>query len=278
MKEITLYPQIKRKDFIESPFNYTGSKYDLLGLLTDHLPKQKFNVLYDLFAGGGSFFTNIECKYKCVNDIIEPLIEFYQFLQKYDWPSVTGNIKIAYIDKDDQEGYEKLRSRFNESKDPIDFFMLLCTCTNNMVRFNKKGEFNQTWGKRSYNKNTERKLKAYHDKIHKNDRIIFGSTNFDSIKMAKDGFVYLDPPYLITEAGYSAHWSENDEKRLLSFINLLDSEQIPFMLSNVAEHKGKTHPYLDQWKKYKIVDLKYSYDKVSKNGQSNSREVIVLNY
>ena len=60
-----------------------------------------------------------------------------------------------------------MRSEFNEkgSVDPYQFFCLVVSCTNNMIRWNKKFQFNQTFGKRTYNKNTEEKLIEYFNRI-----------------------------------------------------------------------------------------------------------------
>jgi len=60
---------------IETPFNFTGSKYKLLEQIIPlfDYTKPKF---VDLFAGGGSIYTNVLHKYEeiTVNDIIADLI------------------------------------------------------------------------------------------------------------------------------------------------------------------------------------------------------------
>ena len=63
---------------IETPFNYTGSKYKLLEQL---LPKFDYSKSYflDLFCGGGSVYTNVLDKYEKIwaNDIIKNLVEIF---------------------------------------------------------------------------------------------------------------------------------------------------------------------------------------------------------
>ena len=38
----------------------------------------------------------------------------------------------------------------------------------------------------------------------------------------KDDFVYLDPPYLLTEANYNDNWNDEDELRLFKYLDRLD--------------------------------------------------------
>ena len=267
-------------EFMPSPLNYTGSKFNLLPQLKKYFPKNhKDYTLVDLFAGGGSVFANSqEFDSIIVNDYIRPLIQFYRYLQTTPWKIVLEEINKRNISKTDQEAYLNLRSQFNVTKNHIDFFLLVCSCTNNMMRFNKKLQFNQTFGKRNFNPSTEKKLKQYHDVIYANYNIQFLSENFIDLEIPENSFVYLDPPYLITEAGYNAYWGKDLEKKLYEYLSDLNSRGIKFMLSNVAEHKGKVNPYLDKLQNYNIIDIPYDYNKVSRAGKSNSKEIIVTNY
>ena len=270
-----------KEKFIASPFNYTGSKYKLLPQIKEKFPKEQ--TLIDLFAGGGSVFINSQEYSKIIaNDCINPLIQFYKWLQNNSWETVIQTIYDRDIKNSCHEyshnEYLKLRERFNEKNDFIDFFILVCSCTNNMMRFNKKLEFNQTFGKRSFNSNTEKKLKEYHNVLFQNDKIQFISDNFINIVPDKNSFVYLDPPYLITEAGYNAYWSKTLEESLYQYIDELNDNGIKFMLSNVSEHKGKKNPNMNKIKKYNIVEVNYDYNKVSRNGESKSKEIIIMNY
>ncbi len=277
--------ELQKVKMFSSPFNYTGSKSKLTNQLMNYLPENhKQLYCYDLFCGGGGFFINTMSEFKglIVNDIITPLIQFYQWLQDTEWDIVISVIRSTNISKDDQQGYLDLRKRFNDEKNFIDFFMLVCCCTNNMMRFNKSYGFNQTWGKRNFNQSTENKLRAYHAKIFENPCIHFlnkSFIDFIDIETGPKSFVYLDPPYLITEAGYNAYWSQELENKLYLYINELNKNGIPFMLSNVQRHKGKKNTCISNLLQYNIIELNFDYKKVSrdKNNQ-DSQEVIVINY
>lgn len=60
---------------INTPFNYTGSKFKLLEQLLPELDYTK-KTFYDVFTGGGSVYANVLDKYDkiMINDIITDLI------------------------------------------------------------------------------------------------------------------------------------------------------------------------------------------------------------
>ena len=265
------------KRILPSPFNFTGSKYKLMPVLKSFIPDD-YKCVYDLFCGGGSFFINSGISTVYANDIIKPLIEFYLFLQNNEWGKVIEQIYSHNIDKNQNE-YNELRNRFNQNKNCIDFYILCCSCTNNMMRFNKKFEFNQTWGNRHFNKNIENKLCGYHNCIFNNTNYHFANISFEKAVIDQDKcLVYLDPPYLITEAGYNCYWSLDLEKQLYNYLDKLHSDNIKFLMSNVLFHKGKNNPFYDRIKKYDIINIKGNYNKVSRAGQSDSQEIVVKNY
>ena len=48
-------------------------------------------------------------------------------------------------------------------------------------------------------------------------------------KSVDNSFVYLDPPYLITQAGYNHYWSKQHENKLYEYIIDLDNDNISGM-------------------------------------------------
>jgi adenine-specific DNA-methyltransferase len=281
--------------YLKSPLNYTGSKTELMEQLLPFFPtNESVRCFYDIFAGGLSVTMNSPYTNIIANDIIKPMMVFYSNLKK----AVKNNkideeiskILSYKIDKNDKDAYTELRNRFNESKNPYDFFSLVNSCTNNMMRFNKKMKFNQTFGNRSINDKTIEKLKNY-IVVFSVKNISLLSTKYQNIfddsymnmrglsAPTPEDFVYLDPPYLITEAGYNAYWSKSDEENLYTILDNLNSKNIRFLMSNVATHKNKTNPFLDKIKKYDIIPIRYDYEKVSRKSiPSNTQEIIVKNF
>ncbi len=271
---------------LKSPLNYAGSKHDLMGQLIKHFPKKEsVEVFYDVFAGGLSVSINTNYKKTIANDIIKPLIGFYHNLNSASKKGLIDNeieqIKSFAINKESQEDYYKIREEFNNTNDPYLFFALVSSCTNNMMRFNNSFKFNQSFGKRTINDSTIQKLKDYCNVLKDKD-IYFSNFNFQDLfkihPITDKDFVYLDPPYMISEAGYNAYWSKSMEDSLYDLLDELDSKNIRFAMSNVLKHKGVDNPYLWRIKKYKIIELEYNYEKVSRKKGGESQEILVINY
>lgn len=270
-----------------SPTNYSGSKTKILPQLLEYFPKKEdVSTFYDIFTGGLSVSINTNYNKTISNDIIPALINFYKNLKKAsDEDKIEEEIQkiLSYkIDKIDKEKFLKYRKEFNiEKNDPYIFFTLICSSTNNLMRFNKKFEYNQTFGKRSINDNTVKKLIEYCN-ILKNKNITFTNHHYSNFfqlsNIQKEDFVYLDPPYGQTCAGYNSIWSKRDEEYLYSIIDSLDKNGIRFALSGVSIHKGIKNPFIDRLSKYKIINIDQSYEKVAKIKGLKSQEILVINY
>jgi DNA adenine methylase len=269
---------------LKPPTNYAGSKDKLMPQLLKYFP-ENVDTFYDVFCGGLSVSINSPYRKIISNDIITPLIQFYQSLYIMSMNNCEDKeidkIKSFKIDKTSKEEFLKVREEFNQDGDPYKFFALVSSCTNNMMRFNKSFKFNQSFGERTINDNTIQKLKDY-AKVMKTKSFEFSNLSypelFQKIPPGENDFVYFDPPYLISEAGYNAYWSKQLEEGLYELIDELDSRGIRFMMSNVSRHKGKENPHLNKLTKYKIVDLDFDYEKVAKKKGSDTQEIIVMNF
>jgi DNA adenine methylase Dam len=271
---------------LKSPLNYAGSKHDLMEQLLQHFPStESVDVFYDVFAGGLSVSMNTNYKKTIANDIIKPLIEFYYNLNTASKRGLVDDeilkIKSFAINKESQEEYNKIRQDFNETGNPYQFFALVSSCTNNMMRFNKSFKFNQSFGKRTINDSTVQKLKDYCNVLVNKDIYFSNFTYQDLFKIQpvnQRDFVYLDPPYMISEAGYNAYWSKKSEESLYDLLDELDSKGIRFVMSNLKQHKGVINPYLHRIDKFQIIELDYDYEKVARKKGAESIEIIVKNF
>ena len=269
------------KTIYKSPLIFTGAKDKLMPVLLEHFPKD-VDTFYDVFAGGLSVTVNCEYDKIVSNDIITPMVEFYEKFQQHgNVDDLIEMVRNSAISKTDQDEYNRVRAEFNENQNPYLFFSLVSSCMNNMMRFNKKLEFNQSFGKRTVNKNTIAKLRNYHRIINEKD-IMF--TNYDykylltKLDIGPGDFVYLDPPYLITDTGYNRYWSWDDEIMMYSILEMLDSNEVRFVMSNVREHDGKVNPHLHRLSGYEVIDIDFDYEKVAKKKGKGTKEIIVKNF
>jgi len=279
---------------IETPFNYTGSKFKLLEQL---LPVFDYTKPYfvDVFAGGGSVYTNVLDKYQkiIVNDIISDLIGIHNSLIQGD--DIISETKELCPGKKNPLGFAKLRESYNDTPSPAKLWSLMLSSTNNMMRFNQKFKYNQTYGDRGWNPNTDKKVESFTNHIRQyKDNIRFVSKPFDQIEVSSDKIMfYCDPPYgriknddgsiakkQISEAGYNAFWKEDDDKRLYDYLKLIDEKGSSFMVSGVLHHDGKTCWMLDKLIQdgYRYQELQFDYNKVSRKGDKYTTEVIITNY
>lgn len=305
--------------FIKTPLNYTGNKSRLLDQILPLFPN-KINRFVDLCCGGGSVGLNVlnkAAEVVCL-DINKEVITLLQTLLLYPEKAIINKIENIiskyglsdsfhngydkykeYIDGNNglknfnKESYLKLRDYFNNNKmdqytRSFYLFVLIAYCFNNDIRFNASGKFNMPIGKTDFNGSIREKLSSF-KKGTNNKNIKFYLADFTIVKefeLTENDFVYIDPPYLITDAVYNEtySWNEDQEKNLLETLDFLNSTGVKFALSNVLSKEGKINKILNKWIKknfFKVIDINYHYRSSSynkKNRQANEREVLILNY
>lgn len=152
-----------------------------------------------------------------------------------------------------------------------------------MLRFNSNGDFNLPVGNVDLNQNVIKALEYYFKFCTKNE-VLFYTLDFRDFfriwNFKNNDFIYLDPPYLISNSEYNKLWSEKDEKDLLSILDSLDARNIKFAISNLVEHKGQINTIFEQWaKKHNTYEISSKYINYHNNVRTeNHREVLVTNY
>lgn len=304
---------LKQKEIIKSPLNFTGGKYKLLPQLVPLFPKD-ISTFVDIFCGGCNVGVNITAEKIICNDIDSNLIGLFSFFKEKSYDDLLSKIQevINNFNLSDSEkkgysfyncnsasglgnfnrtGFLNLRESFNAlSKDNENYFLylyvLIVYAFNNQIRFNSDGKFNLPVGKRDFNVRMQNKLKNFLTALAIKD-ISFSNCNFSDIKISsfgKNDFVYADPPYLITCATYNEKsWNEEEEKKLLSYLDELSENKIRFALSNVLSTDNKTNTILQSWlneRKYNCHHLDFSYKNSNyhKKNISKTDEVLITNY
>lgn len=261
---------------IESPINYMGSKYKLLDKLIPLFPTNVDNF-YDIFTGGGSIYLNMISCYKTVysNDIITDLITIHENLPNQQF--LANAIAFSLPTKESQDNYISLRTSYNKEGGADKLLALIWSCNSNMMRFNGKLEFNQTWGKRCYNSSTKNKFKSVKDVDFSS--VKYSNKHFSTFKdINENSFVYLDPPYSNTEAGYNVLWSKKDDDILIDLLKYYIDNDILFGISGVIN--DKVNPIYDFLKTQDVTIHDFDldlYKKVAKKEKSNS-EYYITNF
>lgn len=301
-------------NFVKSPLNYTGGKFKLLNQLFDRFPKQ-FDTFIDVFGGGFNVGANISAANVIYNDLNKKVMRLIRLFSKYQGSTIikkldkivtkyglSNSVEYGYsyyscssdkgLGSYNKDKYVALRNDYNsiESDSEEKDFMLMTLIVfgfNNQIRFNDKGHFNMPVGKRDLNSSTRNNIREFAAKL-KNKNITFFSKDFNEIDVTKfkSPFVYCDPPYFLGTAAYNENegWTQNDEERLLEYLEELDVLGIPFALSNVIKHKGMEHSLLKKWAEknyFNIIYIKSNYSNSNyhiKNKGAETKEVLITNF
>jgi len=172
----------------------------------------------------------------------------------------------------------------NSKKDPKLLFTIILYGFQQQIRFNSNHEFNNPSGNRWFNDKVLEKMISFSRRI-KECSCEFSSCNFEELLsiVTDKSFVYLDPPYRFTCGSYNdgkrgfEGWTQEHETLLFSFLDSLDSMNVPFLLSYVLEHGGHTNENLKEWldkrDNYQVIDVSRNQGRYA-----NRKEVLILNY
>ncbi len=281
--------------FVKSPLNYIGNKYRLLPQIEVYFPKNIVKMV-DLFCGGCDVTINTQAELKYANDINSIIIDMFKTFQGYDkkyiLEYIDETIEKRQLSRTNKESFLAFREYYNQIRNPLDLFVLMCYSFNYQFRFNSKHEYNSSFGKNKsqYSETTKRNLEILLDRIKDVNFTSKEFQDFDYSILNKGDFLYADPPYLISCGPYNdgkrgfKDWDEQQERDLYAILDNLNKQGILFALSNVMEHKGLKNEILLDWCKendYIVHDLTYAYNHSnyhSKNTDKVTREVLITNY
>lgn len=212
-----------------SPLKWTGSKRSQAARIAALAPE--YNRYYEPFLGGGALLYMLGWPGSVAGDIYSPLISLWKMIR--DNPDrLVDNYRKQWATLQDNlpEYYYSVRDRFNKEQKPEDLNFLMRTCVNGIVRFNKNGEFNNSFHLSRKGMNPER-FTAIVSKWHAAIQDVeFLQGDFEETTAgAKSGdFIYLDPPY----AGNKQRYISNlDMLRFSQFLENLNRRNIKWALS-----------------------------------------------
>ena len=284
---------------IKSPIFYMGNKERLIKKGLIELFPNNINTFIDLFCGSGVVSLNVNAKNKILidNDInIINLINYFknnnpnnvikdveEIINNYQLPTFSTDARKFKGDRNIfKEKYNILKNDYNNSRSIKLLYVLNIFSNSHMLRFNSRGEFNMPFGNGYFtDKCKENILNNTYNELTTLINSDFRDINIDLLK--KDDFIYLDPPYLNTDATYNENkgWSINDENDLYKICEKLNNKGIKFGLSNVFQNKGIENKKIIQWCEDNNWNV-YLFDKFTYcacgKGNADSKEVFITNY
>jgi len=278
---------MKKKVFVP-PIKSQGIKTKMVPWIDSIVENRDFEVWIEPFMGTGVVGFNISAKKSICGDTNPHIINFYQELQK---GAIDSKIVKKFLQKEGQilldtegEHYYKVRERFNEKHNPLDFLFLSRSCFNGMMRFNKKGGYNVPFCKKP-NRFAQALVTKISNQVERISYVIgkgdfeFKNQDFDeSIKEAgSNDLIYCDPPYLGRNVDYFDSWSEENE---LNLYNSLNESKASFLVSTWLVNKYRKNEYIfSLWNDMNIDFNEHFYHVGGKESNRNAvYEAVLSNF
>src|SRR5690625_2924059 len=132
---------------VPHPIPYQGSKRNLAQYITPFIP-YKTERLIEPFAGSAAISIAAAVENRVnhfwLNDFNSPLIHLLEKMVVNPQEVIDRYSSIWNEQLTDSEHFIKVRKTFNKTKEPELLLYLLARCVKNAVRYNNKGEFNQS--------------------------------------------------------------------------------------------------------------------------------------
>lgn len=139
----------------EPVIKWSGSKRSQAGKIIRYFPKE-IDTYYEPFCGGASVLyrllnSDIKVKRFVCSDINEGLINLWnEIIQHPDLVATHYENMWKELNADDdkqrkKDYFTKVRERYNKEHNPLDFMFIMRTTTNGMPRYNKEGNFNNSF-------------------------------------------------------------------------------------------------------------------------------------
>lgn len=269
------------------PIKSQGIKTKLVPWIKNVIPKDFNNTWIEPFMGTGVVAFNVRPKKAILCDSNPHLINFYNGIKNNN---ITPNIVRHFLEEEGEkllyieDYYYKVRKRFNEKHDPLDFLFINRAGFNGMIRFNQKGGHNVPFCKKpnrfakAYITKIVNQVENIHKIINNGDYTFINQPFQDTISMANnDDIIYCDPPYIDRHTDYFNSWNEEDEHQLNT---LLDKFNGQFILSTWHSNQYRENEYVKTiWKKFNLLTKEHFYHLGgTQNNRNSMLEALILNY
>ena len=245
------------------------------GLLSEH---PEIDTWVEPFLGSGVVAFNCPGRIKkvIVNDINPHIIKFYKGVA--DGIITSDRIREVFdihnqnLLKDGYDYYNRIKDRFNQSFDTMDFLFLTRTGFNGVMRFNNSGKWNVPFCKLNnrLSKNVIDDLASSVDelsRLFKSKEFIFYNKSFEEVieSAPENSIFYCDPPYYGLQVQYFKGWGKEDEIRL----NEMLKDKV-FIYSTWLEDGIRENMMINEyWGEYEIEGKKHKYNVAEKAEKRN---------
>lgn len=188
---------------IKPVIKWSGSKRTQAPFIASIAPE--YDRYFEPFLGGGSVAYALRPTSGVCGDICEPLIDLWKAI-KDDPESLAKSYEKDWsvLQQVGPDHFYVVRERFNEHRDAQSLLFLSRTCVNGLIRFNSKGDFNNSFHLSRPGINPRTLATIIDDWSSRISSLDFVHGDYrQTTEQAKAGdFVYLDPPYMNTVGRY----------------------------------------------------------------------------
>lgn len=260
---------------------WSGSKRKIAPTLSLILPNT--SCYFEPFVGSGAMLPFRPSKKGIAGDIIVELIALWKSIQntpeltakeyEYRWNRLQNEGHTAYYD---------IRTAFNETRNPHDFLFLTRTCVNGLIRFNKKGDFNNSLHHTRPGIAPMRLRKLIYQWHFAIKHITFIADDYRQTleKVQKDDLVFLDPPYGDTKGRYLPNaFNFNEFYRALEKLNSIGAKWVLTFDGKAGKRFYNTTPPFDIYKfKFGLPTGNSPFTKLMKTSLDSVTESVYLNF
>lgn len=193
---------------------WSGSKRSQSEEIVSFFPKE-IDRYFEPFTGGASVLfqllhSDIQVNEYICSDINIDLINLWNKIKHYPNQLYESyNHMWNELNKDDdlerkKQYFYTVRKRFNDFRSPHDFLFISRTTTNGLIRYNKNGDFNNSFHvtRKGINPDTLKEILTEWSQTLNKHNVLFIHKDYKNIRANKDDFMYLDPPYAGTKGMY----------------------------------------------------------------------------
>ncbi len=263
-----------------------GGKTQLLPELRKRMP-ERIGTYVEPFIGGGALFFDMQPSDAILNDVNPRLINLYVSVRSHKEELVES---LACYEKEyntltsinaKKDFYYQNRTEFNYGfetdltvDDAAQFIFLNKSNFNGLYRENAAGKYNAAFGWKERIRLFDEAILSSCSAALQNTSITNGDFEDACNSLSAGDFVYFDPPYYSTFAGYQAGgFSIDDHLRLHNLFQRLTESGVHCMLSN-----SNTEFIKNLYAGYNI-DVVPVKRNINRNGNArHGEEVIITNY
>lgn len=238
---------------IPTLIKWTGSKRKQAPFISSLFPSFKRYV--EPFVGGGSMLYLNGGKGAIASDVYEPLINLWKLIQTrpenviLDYTNKWNILDKEYAELQKKgvknvDGLPKVfyacRDNFNKTQNPLDLNFIMRTCVNGIVRFNAKGDFNNSFHLSRQGMKPKLFASIVRDWHQRIEKVEFRSCDYkETLDETKKGdLVYLDPPYADSHHRYI---KDLDVEKFFQELDELTKKGVLWVLSFDGSRASRTY-------------------------------------